>query len=379
MPAPHCLIGFGMSLYKEMVVHPDKPFSPESRRLLALSRDLFQATDEDSVLWLFKPVIFEFLRPRIALFRLNRKNRVFERLIDFGGEGEAAQWCELMRQHLYESVSARRDEGFLSLDLNHLSADLGAADADGSLLSFAFPPGNPVGTLSAVWPAKMTASKRGTMKAILQSFAELAGAALGNVADKHSMRYEATTLSHKADELSREFSASNKLHDEAMEEQERLATTDVLTGLLNRRGFFERAEHAMKVARRNKMKSAVVFADLDGLKAVNDTLGHDTGDRLLRAAGDVFAASFRESDVVARLGGDEFSAFALDASNESALLERVEDSVSHFHRTATTPYRISFSIGVVECNLDSPQSLADYLTAADNRMYHQKRERQRQK
>jgi diguanylate cyclase (GGDEF)-like protein len=211
------------------------------------------------------------------------------------------------------------------------------------------------------------------LQPILQSLAELAGAALGNVADKCSMKRDAAESACETKEVARQLSETIQDHNEAMQEKDRIATTDVLTGLLNRRGFFERAEQAMKVARRKEMRCMVVFADLDDLKAVNDTLGHDTGDRLLRAAGEVFAASFRDSDVVARLGGDEFSAFVIDTVSEAAVLDRVSDSVSRFHRRTTTPYRVSFSIGVVECDLNSPQSLENYLITADNRMYQSKR------
>lgn len=342
---------------------------PPPARLVA---DLFQAYDEDSVVRLVKPVIFEFLRPRIALLRLECNQGIQEYFLDFQGEGEASYLFELLRKHLDENTSVIKNEGSLSLDKISLCHETGSAGKPGSLLSIAFPPGNLIGTLSAMWPTKMLATESRAMQSILQNFAELVGAAIGNLADKRSMRHDATLLAQEAEEASRQFSASIQEHDEAMREKDRIATTDVLTGLLNRRGFFERAEQALKVARRNKMKCLVVFADLDGLKDVNDTLGHDTGDRLLQAAGNVFAASFRESDVVARLGGDEFSAFAIDTAGESEVLARVTDSISRFHKTTTTPYRVSFSIGIIECDLNSPQSLADYLVTADSRMYQQK-------
>lgn len=354
-------------------MRPDKPFPPECHRLLALTRDLLQAPDEDSILWLFKPVIFEFLAPRIVLLRLTGRQGIFERYLDFEGDGDTEQLLDLLRKHVDEDDPVIRKEGFLSLDVSLSSDETGEDGPVGTLLSFAFPPGHPIGTLSAFWPVPLEPAARDTLQAILQSLAELAGAAFGNVASKRSILHEASVSEHEAEEISRQLTETIQENDASTQERERIATTDVMTGLLNPRGFFERADQAMRVARRKKMKCSVVFADLDGLKAVNDTLGHDIGDRLLRAAGDVFAASFRESDVVARLGSDEFAAFALETAGEEALLERVNESISRFHRNSNTPYRVAFSIGVVECDLESSQSLEDYLAIADKRMYQHKR------
>jgi diguanylate cyclase (GGDEF)-like protein len=356
-------------------VHPANPFSPESRRLLAFSRDLFQAPDEDSVLELFQPIFFDFLGPRVALLSLKRKAGNMERYFDFEGEGQAQSLFKSLREHLREDSNVRRHEGAVALDVDLSNDDTkgGVNALSGSIISYAFPPGNPIGTFSALWLQRIQITQLGALQPMLKSLAELAGAALGNAADKCSLQREAEASARESKEMSRQFSESIQEHSEAMQEKDRIATTDVLTGLLNRRGFFERAQQAMKVAQRRGMKCAVVFADLDGLKAVNDTLGHDTGDKLLRAAGEVFAASFRDSDVVARLGGDEFSAFALDCASEATVLERVGESISRFHRNTTTPYRVSFSIGLVECDLNSSQSLENYLTTADNRMYQRKR------
>ncbi|MDH0143019.1 diguanylate cyclase domain-containing protein [Aquipseudomonas alcaligenes] len=87
---------------------------------------------------------------------------------------------------------------------------------------------------------------------------------------------------------------------------EHLARHDPLTGLPNRRVFFERLEHALATARRNAKPLAVLFVDLDHFKQLNDSLGHSVGDRVLQAVANLLRSATRESDTVARLGGDEF-------------------------------------------------------------------------
>lgn len=87
---------------------------------------------------------------------------------------------------------------------------------------------------------------------------------------------------------------------------EHLARHDPLTGLPNRRVFFERLEHALAAARRSAKPLAVLFVDLDHFKQLNDSLGHGIGDRVLQAVANLLRSATRESDTVARLGGDEF-------------------------------------------------------------------------
>lgn len=87
---------------------------------------------------------------------------------------------------------------------------------------------------------------------------------------------------------------------------EHLARHDPLTGLPNRRVFFERLEHALAAARRSAKPLAVLFVDLDHFKQLNDSLGHSIGDRVLQAVANLLRSATRENDTVARLGGDEF-------------------------------------------------------------------------
>ena len=108
-----------------------------------------------------------------------------------------------------------------------------------------------------------------------------------------------------------------------LEEQLRkLAFHDPLTLLANRSLFWNRVEHALALAQRSSQRVAVMFIDLDNFKIVNDSLGHDAGDRLLQAAAQRLVKSTRPSDTVARLGGDEF-AILLEGIGSDADVERV--------------------------------------------------------
>ena len=114
----------------------------------------------------------------------------------------------------------------------------------------------------------------------------------------------------------------------ALEEQLRqLAFHDPLTLLANRSLFRNRVQHALTLAHRSRQRVAVMFLDLDNFKNVNDSLGHDAGDRLLQAAAQRLVMSTRPSDTVARLGGDEF-AILLEGIAESTDVERVAATIT---------------------------------------------------
>ncbi|HEY3122865.1 MAG TPA: PAS domain S-box protein, partial [Thermoanaerobaculia bacterium] len=103
---------------------------------------------------------------------------------------------------------------------------------------------------------------------------------------------------------------------QAEEKLKKFALQDELTGLYNRRGFLAMAQHRMNIAAREKKSLVIFFADLDGLKRINDTLGHEAGDASLATAADVLRDSFRAADVIGRIGGDEFAVLAAVKSLE---------------------------------------------------------------
>jgi diguanylate cyclase (GGDEF)-like protein len=156
-----------------------------------------------------------------------------------------------------------------------------------------------------------------------------------------------------------------------------LSLTDELTGLLNRRGFVAMANGRIAVARRTKAPIALLYADVNGLKRINDDLGHEQGDRTIKDAANVLRSVFREGDIVARIGGDEFVALLPNFSPAACnpLLERLAAVIrSHAEREAR-PYRLSVSSGVTCMDWEREQSLEELLADADRTMYERKRSR----
>jgi diguanylate cyclase (GGDEF)-like protein len=134
-----------------------------------------------------------------------------------------------------------------------------------------------------------------------------------------------------------------------VEEIEHKAYHDGLTDLPNRTAFNDRAEAAVRDARARHARLAVIVIDLDRFKEINDTLGHDSGDRLLRALAASLPAQMREGDTVARLGGDEFGILSLDISDASAVLalaERVRAVLAQPQEIDEVELEIDASVGI---------------------------------
>jgi diguanylate cyclase (GGDEF)-like protein/PAS domain S-box-containing protein len=174
--------------------------------------------------------------------------------------------------------------------------------------------------------------------------------------------------------LARFYTTSRDIHDrvEAERRLEEIAVTDELTGLHNRRGFMLLAGHEHRLALRQGRGLVLVFVDLDGLKAINDGLGHEEGDAAIRAFAGVMRTAFRASDILARLGGDEFVALAFDVDGDAAkvLESRLEGAIDAFNASGTAKYRLAASIG---CVAAKDTSLEELLAEADRTMYERKR------
>ncbi len=158
-----------------------------------------------------------------------------------------------------------------------------------------------------------------------------------------------------------------------------LSLQDDLTGLYNRRGLLTLAEQLVREAERQRRGFGVVFADLDGLKRINDTLGHPEGDRAIRDAARLIRASFRDADVVARLGGDEFAVLVLDdaSGDEGAAMEaaaaRLTDELERHNAASDRPFQLALSLGFSRFDPAAPRSIESLLEYADQQMYVQKR------
>ncbi len=157
-------------------------------------------------------------------------------------------------------------------------------------------------------------------------------------------------------------------------EGRQLSLTDELTGLHNRRGFFLLAEQQLKIAQRMKLLCWVIFIDLDGLKQINDTLGHDIGDALIVDAGRLLKQSFRKSDIVARLGGDEFIVFISSYFKDADSIQtHLQTNIASFNQHQNRSYQISMSMGIQRYSPEINMSLEQLVARSDELMYAHKR------
>jgi diguanylate cyclase (GGDEF)-like protein/PAS domain S-box-containing protein len=161
-----------------------------------------------------------------------------------------------------------------------------------------------------------------------------------------------------------------------------LSQEDELTGLLNRRGFFFMAEQSARRAQRLRARALLMYFDVDGLKGVNDRLGHSAGDVLLSAVAAVLRRTFREGDVLARLGGDEFVALALlDRSEERldvrAIETRLEQALADKAAELGEQFELSLSHGALLASGEDLARIDKLLGRSDELMYEAKRSRHR--
>lgn len=163
---------------------------------------------------------------------------------------------------------------------------------------------------------------------------------------------------------------------ELLAEIQSLLLTDDLTGLHNRRGFFALAQQQLALAQRQGEPCLLFFADLDNMKAINDSLGHSHGDQALQDTAHVLRRTFRASDILARIGGDEFAVLAVEADQSStdAILQRLENGL-RAHRELGREFELAISTGWVLCDPERPEDMESLLFRADRAMYEEKRAR----
>jgi diguanylate cyclase (GGDEF)-like protein len=155
----------------------------------------------------------------------------------------------------------------------------------------------------------------------------------------------------------------------------RLASTDALTGVYSRRWWFDLAGKEFSRSRRYERTFSLLMTDLDWFKRINDTFGHEAGDRVLRQFGDMLRNECRQSDVIGRLGGEEFALVLPETTVDSAQLiaTRITEACRALVTEAScTEVRCSCSIGVTEVRADD-ENLDSVLKRADRALYDAKK------
>ncbi len=152
-----------------------------------------------------------------------------------------------------------------------------------------------------------------------------------------------------------------------------LSRTDPLTGILNRRAFFESASLELQRLHKRLQPLTIIYLDLDEFKRVNDTLGHHVGDRLLRKVADLLTLQLRGMDIVSRVGGDEFALLLPETDQEAShhVIQRLFHALQEAMQLENWP--LTFSMGVLTCN-SPPASVDELLHRADQLMYAAKKE-----
>lgn len=335
------------------------------RVLLTLSRDLLQTDDANASLELAGRALVEMIRPDSALLLVGGGQLD---IVGFDSDG-AAKPAGADHPLYQAGLPLLSGPGFAAEEKVH------GEPGSSRTLAVAVPAHAGIAVLAVRWDHDLQTAELARGKRALSYLLQLIAAALGKI-EAHS------SLERRVFEQRDELASTSVMHaaeltrrDEDATEMRMLSLTDVLTGLYNRRGFFLQAEQAHKLAQRKRTNSAVIFADIDGLKRVNDELGHDAGDGLIRDAAFVFRQSFRQADVVARLGGDEFVAYTLDDEQPGVILQRIQANLRAFNLMHERPYTVSASAGVVQCEPGAEHSLSHYVHLADGQMYAQKRSR----
>lgn len=151
--------------------------------------------------------------------------------------------------------------------------------------------------------------------------------------------------------------------------------TDELTGLLNRRGYYEFGQRTLDIIQEMEHAGIVFFADMDNLKKINDTYGHDAGDQAIKLLAEIFKMVFRSNDVIGRLSGDEFGIVAPGMVIEHVPLirKKIDETCKKESKRLKLPYTLSVSVGYA--SLEKSSLLKQLMSEADEMLYKEKRKK----
>lgn len=167
---------------------------------------------------------------------------------------------------------------------------------------------------------------------------------------------------------------------EAQKKLQIYATMDILTGTLNRRAGLVILEKQIQLCKRNNWDLTICYIDVDGLKIVNDSYGHQEGDDYILFVTNVLKEIIRESDGLCRLGGDEFLLMLpeCDVPKADMVLKRIVKSLDDHNTRNSKPYKISFSYGLVKYDFNEQPKIGSLIAKADVEMYKHKNKKKKQ-
>ncbi len=156
-----------------------------------------------------------------------------------------------------------------------------------------------------------------------------------------------------------------------------ISKSDVLTGILNRRGFLTEAEKFFKKENAAGKNVAVLYVDMNNLKIINDKFGHDEGDFSLKLIGTILSDKMKECGIAGRIGGDEYACVfsAVDTENCESVINEIYAAFTEFNKNSDKVYNITVSIGAYLVHPESDISLEDALIQADESLYQVKQHR----
>ncbi len=179
--------------------------------------------------------------------------------------------------------------------------------------------------------------------------------------------------------LAEEFSDAHHRIEKLIEENKAIYY-DSLTGLYNRRGFYEKAENTLRLAKKFNQKFAIIYGDLNRFKLVNDTYGHKEGDEAITMTAKLLMQSFRDKDIVARMSGDEFIVIVNDTDSTleiDMLIKKVYNRFNKYNRESDKPYALSISLGYSIYSGQKEMTLDELVYRADLMLYKNKQKYRR--
>lgn len=349
----------------------DHRYREALERLTRAMQDLAVARSLEDLTRIVRTAARDMVEADGVTFVLHEKNRVFyvdEEAIAplWKGQSFAAEDC--ISGYAMEHREAVVIEDIA--DDSRVRADAYDATFVKSLVMVPIRTLDPVGAIGAYWAVNRKVQTWELR--ILQALADASAVTLEGLRAHEEMEERVRLRTRELEEANARLAVEVAERRQAEEEVRRLSLSDALTGLANRRGFFVRAETILKSSRREDAEASVLFIDLDGMKTVNDHLGHQQGDNLLQDVAKVLRGVVRDSDVVARFGGDEFVILAT-SDRPDRMRRRLTDALEVFNEVYCRPYLLSLSVGVAHVRGYTSTDLDQAVALADQDMYDAKR------